>query len=424
MSSLRAAAAGRLVHWRYRGGRPDLSRVYFLLATLDEMSGVPRTVLNVANELAATHQVEIISLYRRRDRPHFEVDPRIEVTYLYDQRLRRPDGTPRDRGYKRPREHPDATRLHAALDRRPSAFFDDARHISALSDVLLLRHLPRLEPGVVVSARPTLHGALAYIAPPHLLTIGQEHLSYPARMRGEPTESLMDTVVHRIDALVTLTEADAEDYRRRFPDASAMIRSIPNASPVPRVEHVPPLDSRTVVALGRLERRKGMHRVIRAFHPLAQRFPDWHLDIYGGGAEAGPLKELVARLGLEGQVTLRGHTSDVLGVLERASVFAMGSLYEGFPMSLLEAQSRGVPVVTFDCPRGPSEVVRDGWNGRLVPDGDLAGFTDALAQLMSDADLRQTFSARALDDVTAFGIPAVTQRWTDLFAEALDRRAT
>jgi glycosyltransferase involved in cell wall biosynthesis len=182
------------------------------------------------------------------------------------------------------------------------------------------------------------------------------------------------------------------------------------------------LESRTIVALGRLERRKGMHRVIQAFAPLAPRFPEWHLDIYGSGKEAPRLEELVSRLGLEERVRLRGHTTDVLGVLDDAAIFAMGSLYEGFPMSLLEAQSRGLPVVSFDCPRGPSEVVHDGVNGRLIPDGDLPGFTAALAEMMDDAPLRRTYGARALQDVELFGIPAVTRRWTDLFAEALARR--
>jgi glycosyltransferase involved in cell wall biosynthesis len=424
MSSFRAAAAGRAVHWRYGRGRPDTSKVYFLMVTLDEMSGVPRTVLNVANRLADTHEVEVISLYRRRLEPHFEVDPRITVRYLYDQRLLRADGTRRAAGHKRAREHPAAPRTHAFLDRRPSAFYDDARHLSALSDLLLLRHLPRLEPGVVVSARPTLHGALAWIAPPHLLTVGQEHLSYPARMRGSRTAGLMDTVVHRLDALVPLTEADAEDYRRRFPDASALIRAIPNASPVPRAAAVPPLSSRSIVAVGRLERRKGMHRVIQAFRPLASRFPDWTVQIYGSGHEAARLREQIRKLGLDGRVILHGHTTDVLGALDQGSIFAMGSLYEGFPMSLLEAQSRGLPVVSFDCPRGPAEVIKDGVNGRLIPDGDIAGFTAALAELMSDADRRHSFGAQALQDVEAFGIPAIARRWTELFEETLERRGS
>jgi glycosyltransferase involved in cell wall biosynthesis len=423
MTTLRAAAAGRAVHWRYRRGRPDTSRVYFLMVSLDEMSGVPRTVLNVANQLAATHQVEIISLYRRRETPHFEVDPRVAVTYLYDQRLKRPDGTRRPRGHKRARINPGSSKLDALLDSWPSAFYDEARNLSTLSDLLVLRHLPKLEPGVVISARPMLHSALGFVAPPHLLTIGQEHLSFPARMQVLRSQELMSSIVQRIDAVATLTEADAADYRRHYPHAHALFRAIPNASPVPRAEAVPPLSSRSIVALGRLERRKGMHRVIQGFRPLASRFPDWTLDIYGSGKESTSLHQLVQRLGLEAQVRLHGHTTDVLGALDRASVFAMGSLYEGFPMSLLEAQSRGLPIVSFDCPRGPAEVINDGVNGRLVPDGDMRAFTAALAELMGDAERRRQFGARALEDVVGFGIPAIAERWTELFEEALDRRA-
>lgn len=405
-----------------RGRVPDLGRVYFLMVNVDEISGVPRTIFNLANQLVERHSVEIISLYRRREEPPFELDPRVTLTYLHDQRSILPDGSRSEGPYKRASADPGRSRREALLDRRKSAFYPAADRLSGLSDWLLAKYLPRLEPGVIISARPALHGALAHLAPAHLLTVAQDHLNYPVRMAKTEMQQLMDTVVHRLDALVPLTDLDAADYRDRFPDATALIESIPNATSWPRAPKVPALSSRTIVSVGRLERRKGMHRVIDAFAPLASRHPDWKLDIYGSGEEEKRLKAQIEKLDLAGRVTLRGYSSEIPSVLDEAAVYAMGSVYEGFPMVLLEAMSRGLPVVSYDCPRGPSQIIRDGVNGHLVPDGDTEAFTRALEHLMVDAEARRSMAETALEDVGDYGIEPITRRWEDLFQTLLDRR--
>jgi glycosyltransferase involved in cell wall biosynthesis len=381
---------------------PDLGRVTFLVVSIDAGSGVERTVLTLAAELAATHDVRIVSLYRRRRTPHFPVDPRVEVGYLLDAR----------RG---------STEVEAVEE--PSAYDAGARVLTAQTDALLLAWLRAAEPGVLVTTRPALHAVVAAAAPPHLLTVAQEHLSFPARMQVARMPRLMESVVSGLDALVSLTAADAEDYRARFPTASALLTSVPNASPLPRAATVPPLEAPVVVSIGRLEHRKGMHRVVDAFAPLADRHPAWRLDIHGTGPERDRLREQIGGLGLDGRVSLRGQTHDVAGVLDAASVFAMGSLHEGFPMVLLEAFSRGVPVVAYDCPRGPAEIIRDGVNGRLVPDGDQDAFTAALDELVADPARRRALGTQALADVEAYSPAAVAARWTALFAELAERRS-
>ena len=119
-----------------------------------------------------------------------------------------------------------------------------------------------------------------------------------------------------------------------------------------------------------------------------------------------------------------GHAPDLAPVLADASVFAMTSRGEGFPMVLLEAMSRGVPMVAFDCPRGPSEIIHDGENGRLVPDGDIEGFTRALEELVTDAEARQRMGAQALEDAHKYSIEAVAGQWEELFDLAVRRHVT
>ncbi|HET6627368.1 MAG TPA: glycosyltransferase family 4 protein [Nocardioidaceae bacterium] len=419
-SNIVPALAGVAARVAGRGRRPATDRVYFLVVTIDGVSGVPRTVLTLASALADRHDVEIISVYRRHDKPNFDVDPRVRISYLYDQRRR---GRRRKQGWARARAAPRRSRLKARLDRSPSRFFPKEKELSRLTDLLLARRLLTLQPGVLISVRPALHAIAAAVAPPHLVTVAQDHLNFPTRMSGPAVRGLMERVTRRLDCLSALTAADAVDYRAAFPDARALITSIPNAASWSPVEEPPPLDAKIVVSGGRLERRKGFHRLIHAYAPVAHKHPDWQLHIYGKGREEARLRKLIRKLGVEEQVVLKGFTADFGAALSGSSVYAMASVYEGFPMVLLEAMSRGLPLVSYDCPRGPGEIIDDGRNGRLVADGDKDMLTAALLQVIEDDEARRRMGAQALADVAGYGVQAIAGRWEALFDELLARRA-
>lgn len=404
---------------RKRRSRLSTHQVYFLLVTADGVAGVPRTVSLLAGALADQHDVEIISVYRRQDSPHYPADPRVRVTYLYDQRAG--DAFP-DHVWVRARRDHRAPSWQRELDRQPSAYLAQEKELSGLSDELVKRKLESLEPGVLVTVRPALHALAAELAPPHVLTIAQDHLNFPIRTRNPRVRELMGTVCAKYDALVPLTQEDAVDYAAAFPDARAVIRSIPNATSFQPVSTAPPLDSRIVVAGGRLEERKGFHRLVEAYAPVAAKHPDWRLHIYGRGPEEGRLRRLIEALGFEEQIVLKGFSSDFASVLSGASVYAMASLYEGFPMVLLEAMSRGLPLVSFDCPRGPGELIDDGRNGRLVADGDIPGLTQALLDVIEDGESRSRMGREALRDSHDYGIAQIAQRWEQLFQDVLSRR--
>ncbi len=402
--------------------QPSTDRLHLLMFRADGAGGVPRTVLNLANAFAERYQVEIISLYRGRDEPLYAIDPRIEVSYLLDGRPR----TPKERSHRRlhlSRDSEVADPRHKALDSQPSTTFSSEMDhtVSALTDHVLREKLASLRPGVLISTRPALHAAMAHLAPPHVLTIAQDHMNFEARTRGANRMRWLKEVGDRIDCLALLTAADAADYARVVRNGPLVV-DVPNALTWPIAAEPAALTSRTVIAGGRLVEQKGFDRLISAYAPIAESHPDWRLMIYGMGRLQQRLEQQIADLGVGEQVLLPGYSDDFDGELHRASVYAMTSRFEGFPMVLLEAMSKGLPMVSYDCPRGPAEVVADGRNGRLVDDGDAAGFTAALRQLMDDDEARARMGAAAYEDAQQYEVGHIVDRWAELFDRLVARR--
>lgn len=176
---------------------------------------------------------------------------------------------------------------------------------------------------------------------------------------------------------------------------------------------------RTLVAMGRLTPQKGFDLLIRAYAPLAGRFADWHLVILGEGEERPGLERLIAELGLQGRVFLPGVISTPDSVLPLADLFVVSSRYEGFCLALAEAMAAGLPVISFDCPSGPAEIVHDGVDGVLVPTGDVMALSAAMARLMADPAERQRLGQQARQVAERFSPERITDLWRRLIEEVL-----
>ena len=380
--------------------RPGHPSVTFVMFDAWGGGGVARTTANLANHLARTRQVRVISLYRWRRRARFELDPAVELVTLRDPTQRLP-------------------RWARVLDDWPSRLRPDPpeRNMSLLTDLLLRRAIRAVPPGsVLISTRPSLHLACTAYVRRGVTTVGWEHMNFSSRMKSPRMRAVLEAAIPALDGYVVLTEADASDYRRELPLGNAEVAVIRNSVSWPILDEVPPRDSKVIVSAGRLVPHKGVKRLVRAFAPIASSHPDWQLHIYGDGNQKQEIKDLVARLGLETQVRVQGYAHDLHPVLAGASVFAMTSEKEGFPMVLIEAMSNGVPLIAFDCPRGPGEIIRHGRNGLLIPEGPTRRFRQALLSLVEDAELRERLGAQALRDAHAYAIENIAADWERLFA--------
>jgi len=173
----------------------------------------------------------------------------------------------------------------------------------------------------------------------------------------------------------------------------------------------------TIVAMGRLVHQKGFDLLLEAFKQCSSRFPHWSLAILGEGHERSALESLVTRLELHWRVRFAGLVENPPAVLRGADLFVMSSRFEGFPLALIEAMACGLPVISTDCPTGPSEIIRNHVDGILVPTGDAMKLADAMERLMAHPEERNGLAARAIGVYERFGIEAIMKLWDKLLAD-------
>lgn len=176
------------------------------------------------------------------------------------------------------------------------------------------------------------------------------------------------------------------------------------------------------IYVGRLVEIKNVAALIRVWSIVNQTHPDWILEIYGEGHLKPSLGQLIIQLGLQKTVSLKGATADVITKMAEASFFVLSSLSESFGMVLVEAQSCGLPVVSYDCPDGPRSIITNGQNGFLVPLNDEEDMAKKICLLIEQTSLRQMMGKIALEKSREFTMDTVIGKYMSLFSELLEEK--
>lgn len=218
---------------------------------------------------------------------------------------------------------------------------------------------------------------------------------------------------------IVLSKTDCAKWSRHINNCSFIYDFI-NINPK-SVKYDPSI--KRVITAGRHDTQKGYDYMIEAWAKVNKIHTDWRLSIYGGG-DPTETKEYIRQHSLEDVVDIMGFTDNMEKAYSTASFFILSSRAEGFGLVLAEAQAYGLPVVTFDTPIGPAEIVNDGSDGIVVKRvGDVDGFAEAIIRLIESRQLRIDMSEKAVKNAARFQEDEIIGHWSQLFNHIINAKS-
>lgn len=368
-------------------------RILFLVSSLGAGGAERVATLLCRHWIDQGHDVTLMPTYSQRGPCAYDLQDRIPVDYLAD-RFKRPVGSPPG----------PIVRL-----------------------TTLRRAIRELAPDVIVSFLTNVNVAALVATVGIGVPVVISERTYPPRQKLSAFWRIMRWLTYwRAATVVAQTTKTAEWLRQSCPGIVTMV--IPNPVDVPIPDSEPRIDPaelispsrRTILAVGRFVPEKGFDRLVAAFSQVASRLPDCDLVILGDGPERKRLEECCEDLDVKNRVFFPGFVGNVGSWYDVASVFVLSSRLEGFPNALLEAMAHGVPAVSVDCPTGPSDIIRNGIDGILVPENDCGtGLASAIYRVLHDENERLSMGVRAQDVTTRFSPETVVHSWHTLLNSAI-----
>jgi len=225
---------------------------------------------------------------------------------------------------------------------------------------------------------------------------------------SKPIKALKWMLLRYYDQVIVLTDKDHQVFSRW----NIASKQIPN--PVVYKAFQRQTRSRQALAVGRLDNQKGFDLLLDIWADFSKTHPEWKLVIAGDGELRQQLHDQAAALGITHSVNFVGKVSNINDYYRESDMALMTSRYEGLPLVLLEAKSWSLPVVAYDCPTGPQEIINHHQDGFLVAMNDKAHFIASMNQLAHNDDLFYAMSASTQTTALKFDGRVIKESWLSL----------
>ena len=226
-------------------------------------------------------------------------------------------------------------------------------------------------------------------------------------------------ILSKYNKVVVLTRETKNEWLREKQIEN--IEIIPNPLPF-YPKKVSNCENKTIISVGRLEEQKGYDELIEVWSKLFQKYPEWKLEIYGEGSLRKKLQQKIDELGMGTSLLLSGNNKNIMDRYLESSIYVMTSKYEGMPMVLLETMACGLPVVSFDCPCGPKDIIKDGEDGFLIRNRDLDEMAKKLEFLIQNETQRKIMGKKAHENIARYSKEKVMLQWKNLFEELVNNK--
>ena len=217
----------------------------------------------------------------------------------------------------------------------------------------------------------------------------------------------------KLDKYILLNETMQEDFLKHYNFGNTCIIENPNRINGKKSD----LNNKVVIAVGRMTEQKNFETLINMWSDIKEKNINWTLRIIGDGPLREELLNQIKKLNLEDVIELKSFNSNIENEYYKADILAMTSIYEGFGLVLVEAQSCGLPTIAFDCPTGPRNIINDGIDGYLIENGDAKQFIKKLDDLMNNSEMKFKMGKNAIENSKRFDVETITEKWIKLFNE-------
>ena len=356
-----------------------MKKVGILVYDFNATGGAERVARNLATELSKNNEIFVISLFETKEE---EQAKEYEYVRMFDKTISIPKNL-------------------LKITKKVKRYLKEKQ-----IDILL-----------IITAGVNCVGILSTIGT-NVKTVYCEHSNLENRTYGKKHIFRQWVGAKWADIVVTLTERDKENFKKVFGVKDEKVITIPNwienTDKLGNVEYN--ANSKKIVTVGRLEKVKGYDNLLRVAKLVNEKHFNWIWDICGDGSLYGELSEKIKQENLEKFLCLKGNVKNIEQKYKEYSFFVMTSYYEGLPLSLLEAQVNKLPIISFDCPTGPSEIINNNENGYLIDCYDVEQMATKIINLIENKEKRIEFSEKSGLNLKKYEKQEVLKKWDNLIS--------
>lgn len=249
----------------------------------------------------------------------------------------------------------------------------------------------------------------------NIKTVYCEHSNLENKTYGKKHQLRQYLGAKKMDKVVTLTERDRNNFIKMLRTPESKVQAIPNwFNHVEKENAQYKIESKKIITAGRLEKVKGHDLLIEVAKKVKEKHSDWIWEIYGDGKYREEIEQNIKNNNLEDFIILKGNVNNLKEIYKEYSMFVLTSYYEGIPLVLLEAQQANLPIVSFDCPTGPAEIIENDKNGFIVPTYDVEEMANKINELIENKSKREQFSGNAQINIHRFDKRNILKKWINL----------
>lgn len=356
--------------------------------------GIENAIVTLANTLVSKYNVEILSVYRLYNEPVYKLDERVKVSYISNIK-------------------PNKKEMMYYLKKKNFSMFLKGIGQSIKTGFVKYIKTPdvlrKINTDVIVSTRTVHNFLISKFVSNDIKKIAWEHNHHNNKKKY--INSLVKSCKN-IDNLVLVSNELSEFYKGYLGSKVVYIPNCLDKMP----SKLSKLDSKNLVAIGRLSKEKGFDDLLKLFKKISIKHPDWKLNIVGDGMEKNNLLDLAKELKLGDKVVFHGYQNKdyINNILLESSIYVMTSHTESFGLVLIEAMSYGVPCISYTSAQGANEIISDGETGYLIKNRGEDEMIEKIELLIENEKLRNKLGKNARLRSKNYSNGVVLDKWSKI----------